>query len=252
MSHVPVHFPLLSPLASPSSSSSPFPLRSLYDGRSFRFRPTADDEQYDFPRRQSYQVILVLSTTPTLPAKPRVCLSYPSPSSVTDWKTKYYEAAEMLTETKNELDDFHQSSKELEEELERELQRTEKAQQDLKVKVERAETERDSWKVRYPSPSTPLVLIISPSPSSCHFKPTTTRPQLRFSVNSTPSARKIKEQRSNFANWRWEMMTSRETNVQWRPVSRILKLSMLERSKRRFCLSMSSSIKPTSKRNVRG
>jgi len=54
----------------------------------------------------------------------------------------------MLTETKNELDDFHQSSKELEEELERELQRTEKAQQELKVKVERAESERDSWKVR--------------------------------------------------------------------------------------------------------
>ncbi len=44
----------------------------------------------------------------------------------------------MLTETKNELDDFHQSSKELEEELERELQRTEKAQQELRVKVERA------------------------------------------------------------------------------------------------------------------
>jgi len=55
----------------------------------------------------------------------------------------------MLTETKNELDDFHQSSKELEEELERELQRTEKAQQELKVKVERAESERDSWKVCY-------------------------------------------------------------------------------------------------------
>ena len=54
----------------------------------------------------------------------------------------------MLTETKNELDDFHQSSKELEEELERELQRTEKAQQELRVKVERAEGERDSWKVR--------------------------------------------------------------------------------------------------------
>jgi uncharacterized protein HemX len=54
----------------------------------------------------------------------------------------------MLGETKNELDDFHQSSKELEEELERELQRTEKAQQELRVKVERAENERDSWKVR--------------------------------------------------------------------------------------------------------
>jgi hypothetical protein len=56
----------------------------------------------------------------------------------------HYEAAEMLAETKNELDDFHQSSKELEEERERDLQRTEKAQQELKVKVERAENERDS------------------------------------------------------------------------------------------------------------
>ena len=75
-------------------------------------------------------------------------LRHSYPSSVTDWKAKYYEAAEMLAETKNELDDFHQSSKELEEELERELQRTEKAQQELRVKVERAEGERDSWKVR--------------------------------------------------------------------------------------------------------
>ncbi|KAH9064262.1 hypothetical protein EDB87DRAFT_1600071 [Lactarius vividus] len=78
-------------------------------------------------------------------------INYPSSSSITDWKTKYYEAAEMLTETKNELDDFHQSSKELEEELERELQRTEKAQQELKVKVERAESERDSWKSKFMS-----------------------------------------------------------------------------------------------------
>src|SRR5882757_4882321 len=80
------------------------------------------------------------------PTPNRVYHSYSS--SATDWKAKYYEAAEMLTETKNELDDFHQSSKELEEELERELQRTEKAQQELRVKVERAESERDSWKVR--------------------------------------------------------------------------------------------------------
>ena len=53
----------------------------------------------------------------------------------------------MLEETRNELDDFHTSSKELEEELERELQRTEKAHQDMKVKLERAEGERDEWKV---------------------------------------------------------------------------------------------------------
>ncbi|KAH9985410.1 hypothetical protein BJV74DRAFT_878669 [Russula compacta] len=77
-------------------------------------------------------------------------ISYSS-SSVADWKAKYYEAAEMLAETKNELDDFHQSSKELEEELERELQRTEKAQQELRVKAERAESERDSWKSKFMS-----------------------------------------------------------------------------------------------------
>lgn len=73
----------------------------------------------------------------------------------------------MLTETKNELDDFHQSSKELEEELERELQRTEKAQQELKVKVERAESERDSWKVR-PVIFSPYDPSLSPYPVKVH------------------------------------------------------------------------------------
>ncbi|KAI0778520.1 hypothetical protein BD413DRAFT_489957 [Trametes elegans] len=72
-------------------------------------------------------------------------------SSGTDWKTKYYEVADMLAETRAELDDFHASSKELEEELERELERTEKAQQDLKVKVARAEQERDDWKAKFMS-----------------------------------------------------------------------------------------------------
>lgn len=71
----------------------------------------------------------------------------PSFTPSTDWKVKYFEVADMLAETRAELDDFHHSSKELEEELERELERTEKAQQDLKVKVARAEQERDEWKV---------------------------------------------------------------------------------------------------------
>ncbi|KAF9822021.1 hypothetical protein IEO21_00015 [Rhodonia placenta] len=69
----------------------------------------------------------------------------------TDWKVKYFEVADMLAETRAELDDFHHSSKELEEELERELERTEKAQQDLKVKVARAEQERDEWKAKFMS-----------------------------------------------------------------------------------------------------
>ncbi|KAI0673476.1 hypothetical protein C8Q78DRAFT_968772 [Trametes maxima] len=74
-------------------------------------------------------------------------INFSSPGS--DWKTKYLEVADMLAETRAELDDFHHSSKELEEELERELERTEKAQQELKVKVVRAEQERDDWKSKF-------------------------------------------------------------------------------------------------------
>ncbi|GLB36263.1 putative regulation of microtubule motor activity [Lyophyllum shimeji] len=73
-----------------------------------------------------------------------------STSSV-DWRAKYNEVADMLAETRAELDDFHHASKELEAELENELQRTEKAQQDLKVKAIRAESERDEWKSKYMS-----------------------------------------------------------------------------------------------------
>lgn len=57
------------------------------------------------------------------------------------------EVADMLAETRADLDDFQVSSRELEEELERELERTEKAQQDLKIKAARAEQEKDEWKV---------------------------------------------------------------------------------------------------------
>ena len=69
-------------------------------------------------------------------------------SGTSDWKAKYNEVADMLAETRAELDEFHSSSKELEEELIKEIDRTEKAQQDLKVKVARSEAERDEWKVR--------------------------------------------------------------------------------------------------------
>ena len=57
--------------------------------------------------------------------------------------------AEMLAETRAELDEFQVASRELEAELEAELHRTEKAQQDLKVKAARAEAERDEWKARF-------------------------------------------------------------------------------------------------------
>ncbi|KAF8349961.1 hypothetical protein F5887DRAFT_408251 [Amanita rubescens] len=70
-------------------------------------------------------------------------------SSGTDWRAKYNEVAEMLAETRAELDDFHHASKELEAELENELQRTEKAQQELKIKVSRTESERDDWKSKF-------------------------------------------------------------------------------------------------------
>ncbi|KAF5390309.1 hypothetical protein D9757_002817 [Collybiopsis confluens] len=72
-----------------------------------------------------------------------------SVSTSADWRTKYEEVADMLAETKAELDDFHHASKELEAELEAELQRTEKAQQDLRVKIAKAEVERDDWKSKF-------------------------------------------------------------------------------------------------------
>ncbi|KAI0815229.1 hypothetical protein BC629DRAFT_852629 [Irpex lacteus] len=83
------------------------------------------------------------------PASPPIMLTSPSSSSFTDWKAKYNEVADMLQETRQELDDFQVSSRELEEELEKELARTEKAQQDLKVKAARAEHERDEWKSKF-------------------------------------------------------------------------------------------------------
>ncbi|KAK2461825.1 hypothetical protein APHAL10511_006288 [Amanita phalloides] len=70
-------------------------------------------------------------------------------SAGTNWRSKYNEVAEMLAETRAELDDFHHASKELEAELENELQRTEKAQQELKIKVSRTESERDEWKSKF-------------------------------------------------------------------------------------------------------
>ncbi|KII93534.1 hypothetical protein PLICRDRAFT_100265 [Plicaturopsis crispa FD-325 SS-3] len=72
-------------------------------------------------------------------------------SSSSDWKAKYHEVADMLAETRAELDDFQHSSKELEEELERELERTEKAQQDMKIKVAKSEMEREDWKNKFMS-----------------------------------------------------------------------------------------------------
>ncbi|KAF5312493.1 hypothetical protein D9619_003169 [Psilocybe cf. subviscida] len=72
-------------------------------------------------------------------------------SQTTDWQSKYNEVLDMLSETRAELDEFHQASKELEAELESELARTEKAQEELQAKVYRAEHERDEWKGKFMS-----------------------------------------------------------------------------------------------------
>ena len=67
--------------------------------------------------------------------------------SASEWKDKYYEAAELLAETKAELDEFQTASRELEEELERELQRTEAEKERLRLISSKAEKECNEWKV---------------------------------------------------------------------------------------------------------
>lgn len=90
----------------------------------------------------------VLSPTDALRKDP-IMASLEDNYSSTDWKAKYNEVADMLAETRAELDEFHTSSKELEEELIKEIDRTEKAQQDLKVKVAKTELDRDEWKSKF-------------------------------------------------------------------------------------------------------
>lgn len=102
---------------------------------------------------------------------------FPNSYSSTDWKAKYNEVADMLAETRAELDEFHTSSKELEEELIKEIDRTEKAQQDLKVKVAKTELDRDEWKVFLHTYSYPSSLINpSQSPNLYRYRPRTTQP----------------------------------------------------------------------------
>ncbi|THU91729.1 hypothetical protein K435DRAFT_746090 [Dendrothele bispora CBS 962.96] len=95
----------------------------------------------------------VLSATDALRRDPIMSIddTHINYGSSVDWRAKYNEVADMLAETRAELDDFHHASKELEAELENELQRTEKAQQDLRVKVARAETEKEEWKNKFMS-----------------------------------------------------------------------------------------------------
>ena len=115
----------------------------------------------------------------------------------------------MLTETRAELDDFHQASKELEAELESELQRTEKAQQDLRAKVIRAESEREDWKVRLFSGYAYTETYGFPSSlrqSLCHFRRRTIRQLLPFSANSINLDKNTRRPKSIYASWKWETM----------------------------------------------
>ncbi|KIJ45652.1 hypothetical protein M422DRAFT_227360 [Sphaerobolus stellatus SS14] len=67
----------------------------------------------------------------------------------TDWQQKYLDLQETLAETRQDLEEFQQSSKELEEEMNLELERTERSQRDLQSKVARLEVERDEWKGKF-------------------------------------------------------------------------------------------------------
>lgn len=78
--------------------------------------------------------------------------------SAVNWKNKYYEAADLLAETKAELDEFQIASKELEEELERELQRTENEKERLRHLSNKAEKECYEWKVSLRHPNNSDVL----------------------------------------------------------------------------------------------
>lgn len=104
-----------------------------------RVMSSHDDNQIKYSNRHFFQLRKLTFTLSFF--------SY-SPAGVSEWKEKYYEAADMLQEARNELDEFQRSSKELEDELERELERTEKTQDELRAKAAKAEAERDEWKVR--------------------------------------------------------------------------------------------------------
>ena len=112
----------------------------------------------------------------------------------------------MLTETRAELDDFHQASKELEAELENELQRTEKAQQDLQAKVIRAEGERDEWKVRRASLVLVCNVLIPDRPSSCLYRRHITQQQLLCRGNWIDYGRNINKSKYAYESLKWETM----------------------------------------------
>ncbi|KAF8641117.1 hypothetical protein AX17_000759 [Amanita inopinata Kibby_2008] len=91
--------------------------------------------------------LVTLPPTPTGAQNTTRSVTLPPPLR---WSATFMmQVAEMLAETRAELDEFHHASKELEAELENELQRTEMAQQELKIKVARTESDRDDWKSKF-------------------------------------------------------------------------------------------------------
>lgn len=191
--------------------------------------PSLDDNQIKY-----------VDLTPATIPPPHPSISY---SSSTDWKAKYYEVADMLAETRAELDEFHTSSKELEEELIKEIERTEKAQRDLTVKVSRIETERDEWKVCHRSSPTTRPEPLCPSPSSCPFRPPTTQQQQHCSANWIRSGRSPRNSRSNSVNLKWATTTLNETSAQLPLLWPTSKPSIPAYLKRKFFSNTSSSTK---------
>ena len=160
----------------------------------------------------------------------RSCPSSRYPSSAAEWRAKYQEVADMLAETRAELDEFQQSSKELEEELEAELERTEKAQKDLVVKASKAESERDEWKVRrspcFDSDAHQAHKGPTNRPNSCPFKRNITQPSLLFSVSWTNYVRNTRRSRYNYESLRWATTIWNGMNAPYHQAYRTPRLSI--------------------------
>jgi hypothetical protein len=196
---------------------------------------------------------------PSVPAGDRSLTRAPSrsyASPTVDWRAKYLEVADVLADTRNELDDFHHSSKELEEELERELERAEKAQKDLKHKVSRAESERDEWKVCACVYAIPMQAqaahdgVLRHRRNSCPCKRHTTPRRHPSSASWTCSGRSSRRSRSASAISRWGTTTSSATSAPCPRASPTPRASTRARSRRRSCSSTSSSTRPASRRSA--
>jgi hypothetical protein len=107
------------------------------------------------------------------------------PASNTDWKAKYTEVADILADTRSELEQFQTTSKELEEELEIELQRTEAEKERLRVRASKAEVECEEWKAGLCLADACYPYSLSRANTSNYRRCTTPRPTLckRISIS---------------------------------------------------------------------